>query len=49
MVEEANSVSRGTYNVVLTPQPGGGLPVTGTMTVEIKAQTKRLPDEAKKS
>lgn len=48
VVEEANSVSRGTYNVVLAPQPGGGTPVTGTMTVEIRSQTRRLPDVAKK-
>ncbi|MGI8809251.1 MAG: hypothetical protein ACR2KK_15720 [Acidimicrobiales bacterium] len=49
VVQEASSVTRGTYKVVLSPQPGGGLPVTGSMSVEIRSQTKRLPDEAKKA
>lgn len=49
VIEEASSVTRGAYNLVVSPQPGGGLPVTGTMSVEIRAQTRRLPDEAKKA
>ncbi|HJV08115.1 MAG TPA: hypothetical protein VJ653_00465 [Acidimicrobiales bacterium] len=44
VVEEASSVTTGAYNLVLTPLAGGGAPVTGTMAVEIRAQTKRLPD-----
>ena len=44
VVEEADSVTTGTYKLVLTPVTGGGAPVTGTMSVEIRAQTKRLPD-----
>jgi hypothetical protein len=47
VVQDASSVTRGTYNLVLTPQPGGGAPVTGTMAVEIRAQTRRLPDGSK--
>ncbi len=47
VVEEASSVTVGTYNLVLTPVSGGGAPVKGTMSVEIRAQTKRLPDDAK--
>jgi hypothetical protein len=42
VVEEASSVTTGTYDLVLTPAAGGGAPVTGTMAVEIRAQTKRL-------
>jgi hypothetical protein len=49
VVQEATSVTRGTFDVVVSPQPGGGLPVKGTLSVEIRAQTKRLPDEAKKA
>jgi hypothetical protein len=47
VVEEASSVTRGTYDLVLSP-PGSGAAVRGTMSVEIRAQTRRLPDEAKK-
>ena len=43
VVEEAESVTTGAYKLVLTPVTGGGAPVTGTMSVEIRAQTKRLP------
>ena len=49
VVEEASSVTRGSYNLVLSPAAGSGAPVRGTMSVEIKAQTRRLPDEAKKA
>ena len=48
VVQEANSVTKGTYNLTLSPN-GSGAPVTGTMAVEIRAQTRRLPDEAKKA
>ena len=44
VVEEASSVTTGTYNLVLTPATAGGAPVLGTMSVEIRAQTKRLRD-----
>ena len=47
VVEEANSVTRGTYDLTLSPA-GAGAPVRGSMQVEIRAQTKRLPDGAKK-
>ena len=47
VVEEATSVTRGAYELVLSPA-GSGAPVRGTMSVEIRAQTRRLPDEAKK-
>ena len=48
VVEEATSVTRGTYDLVLSPTAGAGAHVRGTMSVEIRAQTRRLPDEAKK-
>jgi hypothetical protein len=48
VVEDASSVTRGTYQLVLSPQPGAGSPLTGSMTVEIRSQTRRLPDEVKK-
>lgn len=48
VVEEASSVTRGTYDLVLSPA-GAGASVRGTMAVEIRAQTKRLPDEAAKA
>ena len=47
VVEEATSVTRGAYDLVLSP-PGTGVPVRGSMQIEIRAQTRRLPDEAKK-
>ena len=48
-VETADSVTRGTFRVALNPAAGGvSTPVLGTMTVEIRSQTRRLPDvEAK--
>jgi hypothetical protein len=49
VVQEASSVTKGSYNLLLSPQPSSGSSVTGTMSVEIRAQTKRLPDEAKKA
>lgn len=49
VVQEASSVTRGSYNLSLSPQAGGGgQPVTGTMSVEIRSQTRRLPDEGAK-
>jgi hypothetical protein len=48
VVEEATSVTRGTYDLVLSPAAGAGAHVRGTMSVEIRAQTRRLHDEAKK-
>lgn len=48
-VEESSSVTKGTFRLSLNPKPGGqAQPVTGTMTVEIRSQTRRLPDEAGK-
>ena len=49
VLEEATSVTRGTYDLVLSPAVGAGAPVRGTMSVEIRAQTRRLPDEVKKA
>lgn len=43
VVQQANSVTTGTYDLVLSPV-GAGAPVRGTMSVEIRAQTRRLPD-----
>jgi hypothetical protein len=43
VVQEASSVTTGTYELVLT-QAGSSAPVRGTMSVEIRSQTKRLPD-----
>ena len=47
VVQEASSVTTGSYHLVVSPKPGGGLPVTGTMSVEIRAQTRRLPDNVR--
>lgn len=50
VVEEASSVTKGSYKLSLSQQAGAGSsPVTGTMTVEIRSQTRRLPDEAKRN
>jgi hypothetical protein len=49
VLEEATSVTRGTYDLVLSPAVGSSAPVRGTMLVEIRAQTRRLPDEVKKA
>ena len=46
-VQEASSVTKGTYSLALSPRAGvQGTPVSGTMSVEIRSQTRRLPDEA---
>ena len=44
-VHEASSVTKGTYSLSLLPQgASAGVPLTGTMSVEIRSQTRRLPD-----
>ncbi|HEX2119637.1 MAG TPA: hypothetical protein VHF91_10675, partial [Acidimicrobiales bacterium] len=48
-VQEASSVTRGSYQISLTPEArAGSMPVRGTMEVEIRSQTRRLSDEGKK-
>jgi hypothetical protein len=48
-VQEASSVTKGTYSLSLAPRAGAnGAPVSGTMSVEIRSQTRRLPDQAAK-
>jgi hypothetical protein len=48
-VQEASSVTKGTYSLSLSPRAGvSGTPVSGTMSVEIRSQTRRLPDEGAK-
>lgn len=44
VVEDATSVTRGTYDVVVSPPTAGGPEVKGTMAVEIRSQIRRLPD-----
>ncbi len=45
-LEEASSVTKGTFRLSLSPKPGQQVePVMGTMSVEIRSQTRRLPDE----
>ncbi|MEA2686153.1 MAG: hypothetical protein QOE93_1348, partial [Actinomycetota bacterium] len=43
-VQAASSLTKGDFQVTLTG-PGGddAAPVTGTMTVEVRAETRRLP------
>ncbi|HEX2048096.1 MAG TPA: hypothetical protein VHF27_10040 [Acidimicrobiales bacterium] len=49
-VQEASAVTRGDYRLTLSPESGGGAAaMTGTMSVEIRSQTRRLPDEVKAS
>ena len=44
-VQEADSTTTGTFRLVVSPRAGTqGAPVTGTMSVEIRSQTRRLPD-----
>ena len=48
-VQEASSVTKGTYSLSLAPRAGvAGAPVSGTMSVEIRSQTRRLSDEGAK-
>lgn len=46
-VHEASSVTRATYTLSLAPQASAAaaVPLNGTMQVEIRSQTRRLPDE----
>jgi len=44
VVEAATSVTRGTYDVSVSPGTAGGPAVKGTMAVEIRSQIRRLPD-----
>ena len=49
-VQEAQAVTKGAYNLTLTAAEGSGTaPVSGTMAVELRSQTRRLPDEVKAS
>lgn len=49
-VQEASSITRGSYQISLTPETrAGSMPVRGTMEVEIRSQTRRLPEEGKKT
>lgn len=45
-VHEATSVTKGTYRLSLAPgASSAAVPLNGTMQVEIRSQTRRLPDE----
>ncbi|MDQ3898468.1 MAG: hypothetical protein M3326_14700 [Actinomycetota bacterium] len=49
-VQTANAVTKGEYTLTLSPAAGpSAMPVAGTMSVEIRSQTRRLPDEVKAS
>ena len=49
-VQEAQALTKGAYNLTLTAQDGtGSTPVRGTMSVELRSQTRRLPDDVKAS
>lgn len=46
-VQEATSVRKGDYDLEMSaPTGSGGMPMTGNMSVEIRSETRRLPDEA---
>lgn len=49
-VQESSSVTKGTFRLLLSPKPGQqAQPVSGTMAVEIRSQTRRLAgDEGRK-
>jgi hypothetical protein len=49
-VQDASSTTTGTFRLVVSPKAGGkAVPVTGTMSVEVHSETRRLPDlQAKK-
>ncbi len=48
-VQESTSVTKGTFRLVLSPKPGRQAePVPGTMSVEIRSQTRRIADDATK-
>ena len=41
-VEQASSMTMGTYRVVLTPTGSQTTPVAGSMTIELRSKTRRL-------
>jgi hypothetical protein len=41
-VEDASSVTKGDFQVTLTGGGDDAAPVTGTMTVEVRSETRRL-------
>lgn len=43
-VQDASSDTTGTFRLVVSPKSATGAPVTGTMSVELHSQTRRLPD-----
>jgi hypothetical protein len=44
-VQSAQATSTGTFQLVVSPKAGGpAAPVNGSMTVEVRSQTRRLPD-----
>jgi hypothetical protein len=44
-LQDSTSVTKGTFRVVLSPKAGQQAePVSGTMSVEVRSQTRRLPD-----
>lgn len=46
-VETARTVTRGDFRLTLTPPGAEALsPLTGTMTIEVRSQTRRLPEAA---
>jgi hypothetical protein len=43
-VEEATSVTRGSFDVTLAPPPGSpGDPLTGTLSIDVRSETRRIP------
>lgn len=43
-VEQASSVTRGQFAITLSPPPGqAGDPLTGTLSIEVRSDTRRLP------
>jgi hypothetical protein len=48
-VQEATGLTKGQYTLTLSPEGGGAASMNGTMSVEIRSQTRRLPDEVKAS
>jgi hypothetical protein len=41
-VEQASSTTNGSYDVVLSPPTGQGVPVNGSMTIEVRSKTQRM-------
>ncbi len=48
-VQEATAVTKGEYTLSLSPEGRDSASMNGTMSVEIRSQTRRLPDEVKAS